>query len=58
MVDRLALLLQLRKCVGSDRLSLVRQRLAGLESLCATVQPIRTCGIINQLCVVDLGNKT
>lgn len=41
MHDCLALLLQLRKRVGSDGLGLVRQCLAGLEALCAAIQPIR-----------------
>lgn len=40
VLDGLALLLQLRKRAGSDGLGLVRQRLAGLESLCAAVQPL------------------
>lgn len=41
MIDRLALLLQLRQRAGSDRLGLIRQRLASFESLCAAVQPVR-----------------
>lgn len=43
VIDRLALLLQLRKRVGTERLGLVRQRLAGLEPLRAAVQPVRPC---------------
>ena len=43
MLDRLALLLQLRKRAGSDGLGLVRQCLAGLEALCAAIQSVRPC---------------
>src|SRR5690242_19073375 len=47
VVDGLALLLQLRKRVHADGLGLVRQCLAGLEPLRASIQPVRPCNQVN-----------